>query len=102
MYRNNCTINNIGNVCSSFEFAFDLANTSMKSKLPDIYLKQAMYLEDEGKFQEAEQCFIKARLVRSRWFRILSTSYFALICSVLGILLYLAAKTTGIINFNYF
>ena len=35
----------------------------MKSKLPDIYLKQAMYLEDEGRFQEAEQCFIKARQV---------------------------------------
>lgn len=46
---------------SSFEFAFDLANTSMKSKLPDIHLKQAMYLEDEGRFQEAEQSFIKAR-----------------------------------------
>ena len=46
--------------CSSFEFAFDLANTAMKAKLPDIHLKQAMYLEDEGRFQEAEQCFIKA------------------------------------------
>lgn len=33
----------------------------MKSKMPDIYLKQAMYLEDEGRFKEAEQCFIKAR-----------------------------------------
>lgn len=33
----------------------------MKSKLPDLHLKQAMYLEDEGRFQEAEQCFIKAR-----------------------------------------
>jgi len=32
----------------------------MKSKLPDIYLKQAMYLEDEGRFADAEQCFIKA------------------------------------------
>ena len=32
----------------------------MKDKLPDIYLKHAMFLEDEGKFQEAEREFIKA------------------------------------------
>lgn len=32
----------------------------MKNKLPDIHLKYAMYLEDEGKFQEAEDEFIKA------------------------------------------
>ena len=32
----------------------------MKSKLPDIHLKYAMFLEDEGKFSEAEQEFIKA------------------------------------------
>ena len=31
----------------------------MKDKLPDIYLKHAMFLEDEGKFQEARE-FIKA------------------------------------------
>ena len=45
---------------SSFEFASDLARTAMKDKLPDIYLKHAMFLEDEGKFQEAEREFIKA------------------------------------------
>lgn len=39
----------------------------MKSKLPDIYLKQAMYLEDEGRFKEAEQCFIKARYDNSEF-----------------------------------
>ena len=32
----------------------------MKSKMPDIQLKHAMYLEDEGKFLEAEAEFIKA------------------------------------------
>ena len=32
----------------------------MKNKLPDIYYKQAMYLEDEGKLAEAEAGFIKA------------------------------------------
>ena len=32
----------------------------MKSKLPDIHLKYAMFLEDEGKFTEAEHEFIKA------------------------------------------
>ena len=45
---------------SAFEFAFDLARTAMKSKLPDIHLKYAMFLEDEGKFTEAEHEFIKA------------------------------------------
>ena len=45
---------------SAFEFAFDLSRTAMKSKLPDIHLKYAMFLEDEGKFTEAEQEFIKA------------------------------------------
>lgn len=32
----------------------------MKSKLPDIHLKYAMFLEDEEKFSEAEKEFIKA------------------------------------------
>lgn len=32
---------------SAFNFAFDLAKTAMTSKLPDIYLKRAMHLEDE-------------------------------------------------------
>lgn len=32
----------------------------MKEKLPDVHLKHAMYLEDEGKFMEAEQEFVKA------------------------------------------
>lgn len=45
---------------SSFDFAFDLARISAKEKLPDIHLKYAMFLEDEGKFPEAEEQFIKA------------------------------------------
>ena len=45
---------------SAFEFAFDLARASMKTKMPEIHLKHAMYLEDEGKFPEAEAEFIKA------------------------------------------
>ena len=32
----------------------------MKNKMPDIHLKYAMFLEDEGKFKEAETEFIKA------------------------------------------
>ncbi|XP_067120573.1 intraflagellar transport protein 172 homolog [Centruroides vittatus] len=44
----------------AFEFAFDLARTAMKHKLPDIHLRYAMFLEDEGKFREAEVEFIKA------------------------------------------
>ncbi|KAJ8275180.1 hypothetical protein COCON_G00098050 [Conger conger] len=44
----------------SFDFAFELARLSMKNKIPDIHLKNAMFLEDEGKFAEAEAEFIKA------------------------------------------
>jgi intraflagellar transport protein 172 len=44
----------------AFEFAFDLAKTAMKNKMPEIHLKYAMYLEDEGKFKEAEAEFVKA------------------------------------------
>ncbi|KAL4649200.1 hypothetical protein GN956_G7681 [Arapaima gigas] len=44
----------------SFDFAFDLARLSMKDRIPYVHLKHAMYLEDEGKFLEAETEFIKA------------------------------------------
>ncbi|KAM4521459.1 intraflagellar transport protein 172 homolog isoform 2-T2 [Odontesthes bonariensis] len=44
----------------SFDFAFDLTRLSCKEKIPQIHLKYAMYLEDEGKFPEAEVEFIKA------------------------------------------
>lgn len=44
----------------SFDFAFDLARLSCKEKIPEIHLKHAIYLEDEGKFAEAEVEFIKA------------------------------------------
>ncbi|XP_014675210.1 PREDICTED: intraflagellar transport protein 172 homolog [Priapulus caudatus] len=44
----------------SFDFAFDLARISAKEKVPEIHLKYAMFLEDEGKFQEAEAQFTKA------------------------------------------
>ncbi|XP_054618204.1 intraflagellar transport protein 172 homolog [Dunckerocampus dactyliophorus] len=43
-----------------FDFAFELARLSNKEKIPEIHLKYAMYLEDEGKFAEAELEFIKA------------------------------------------
>ncbi|KAK2158150.1 hypothetical protein NP493_1800g00020 [Ridgeia piscesae] len=44
----------------AFEFAFDLARTAMKKKMVEIHLKYAMFLEDEGKFKEAEAEFVKA------------------------------------------
>ncbi|XP_075225811.1 intraflagellar transport protein Oseg2 [Lycorma delicatula] len=43
-----------------FEFAFDLAKSGMKNKMPDIHYKYAMALEDDGKFQQAEDEFVKA------------------------------------------
>ncbi|KAM6965091.1 intraflagellar transport protein 172 homolog [Aplochiton taeniatus] len=44
----------------SFDFAFELARLSAKDRVPDIHLKYAMFLEDDGKFAEAEPAFIKA------------------------------------------
>jgi intraflagellar transport protein 172 len=44
----------------AFDQAFQLARTSLKSKLPEVHLKHAMFLEDEGHFKEAEEEFIKA------------------------------------------
>ena len=46
---------------SAFDFAFDLSKTSSKDKLLEIHTKYAMYLEDEGRFTEAEQEFLKAK-----------------------------------------
>ena len=44
----------------AFEHAFALAQNSRKDKLPEVHLKYAMYLEDEGRFADAEKEFIKA------------------------------------------
>ncbi|KAE8605809.1 hypothetical protein XENTR_v10015326 [Xenopus tropicalis] len=44
----------------TFDFAFELARLAMKPKLPEIHLKCAIFLEDEGKFAEAEAEFVKA------------------------------------------
>ncbi|KAM6180361.1 LOW QUALITY PROTEIN: intraflagellar transport protein 172 homolog [Erethizon dorsatum] len=44
----------------SFEFAFELSHLALKHKTPEIHLRYAMYLEDEGKFEEAEAEFIRA------------------------------------------
>ncbi|XP_055482913.1 intraflagellar transport protein 172 homolog isoform X1 [Psammomys obesus] len=44
----------------SFEFSFELARLALKHKTPEIHLRYAMYLEDEGKFEEAEAEFIRA------------------------------------------
>ena len=46
--------------CSAFEFAFSIARIALRSKLPDIHLKRALYFEDEGKFDEAEEEFVSA------------------------------------------
>ena len=32
---------------SSFDFAFEIAKVALKSKLPEVHLKYALYLEDE-------------------------------------------------------
>ncbi|CAI2733336.1 unnamed protein product [Schistosoma spindalis] len=45
----------------AFDFAFELAQSgSCNERLPEVHNKYAMYLEDEGKFTEAEEQFIKA------------------------------------------
>ncbi|KAI8902928.1 hypothetical protein BC833DRAFT_571194 [Globomyces pollinis-pini] len=44
----------------AFDFAFELSRFADKHKLSDVHYKHAMYLEDEGKFKEAEAAFILA------------------------------------------
>ena len=44
----------------SFDFAFELARNLKREKILQIHLKQAMFLEDEGRFVDAEGHFIKA------------------------------------------
>ncbi|XP_058988395.1 intraflagellar transport protein 172 homolog [Mustela lutreola] len=44
----------------SFEFAFELSRLALKHKTPEMHLRHALYLEDEGKFEEAEAEFIRA------------------------------------------
>lgn len=45
----------------AFQQAFALASAAgLKSALPDIHLRYAMALEDEGRFGEAEQEFVAA------------------------------------------
>lgn len=43
-----------------FDFAFELAQLALPNKLSAIHYKYAMTLEDEGKFAEAEEHFLKA------------------------------------------
>ncbi|KAJ1554535.1 hypothetical protein HK405_004770, partial [Cladochytrium tenue] len=44
----------------AFEFAFELTRFSDRSRLADVHYKHAMYLEDEGRFREAQDAFILA------------------------------------------
>lgn len=44
----------------AFAHAFQLAQGAAKDKLPEVHLKYAMFLEDEGRFAEAEQEFENA------------------------------------------
>jgi intraflagellar transport protein 172 len=44
----------------AFAHAFQLAEGAAKGKLPEVHLKYAMYLEDSGRFEEAEQEFLNA------------------------------------------
>ena len=49
----------------AFEHAFDFAqNSRTTQKLLEVHLKYAMYLEDEGRFKEAEDEFLKAEKPR--------------------------------------
>ncbi len=40
--------------------AEEIAKTHFKKRLPDVYFKHAVALEEDGHFQEAEEEFIKA------------------------------------------
>jgi intraflagellar transport protein 172 len=44
----------------AFSHAFQLAQLAAKQRLPDVHLKYAMFLEDSGRFVEAEAEFVAA------------------------------------------
>jgi intraflagellar transport protein 172 len=44
----------------AFDHAYKLAEASLPKKLPEVYLKHALFLEDEERFKEAEDKFVKA------------------------------------------
>lgn len=43
----------------AFDMAYELPPPIMQKKLPDIHLKHALFLEDDDRFQEAEEEFVK-------------------------------------------
>jgi intraflagellar transport protein 172 len=45
---------------NEFEEAFKLSGEAAKHKVPDVHLRYALFLEDERRFKEAEEHFIKA------------------------------------------
>lgn len=45
---------------NDYEEAFKLANQNAKHKLQDVHYKYACHLEDERRYKEAEEHFIKA------------------------------------------
>jgi len=51
---------------NAFNHAFQLAQLAAKQKLPDVHLKYAMFLEDSGRFLEAEGEFVIAGRTRKR------------------------------------
>ncbi len=44
----------------AFDHAYKLAEASLPKKLSEVYLKHALFLEDEERFKEAEDKFVKA------------------------------------------
>ncbi|CAK4705865.1 hypothetical protein LEN26_010812 [Aphanomyces euteiches] len=44
----------------AFEHAFELARNCAPKKVPEVHLKHALFLEDEERFKEAEEEFVKA------------------------------------------
>jgi hypothetical protein len=47
---------------NQFDFAFELARLAANEKTEDVHYKFAMFLEDEGKFAEAEAQFVKVSI----------------------------------------
>lgn len=43
-----------------FDEAFDIAKKNSKHKIPDVYLKKALAMENQGRYKEAEENFILA------------------------------------------
>lgn len=78
----------------AFDMAIELATQNMPKKLPEVYLKHALFLEDDERFGEAEVEFIKANKPKEAIDMYVATVYSDTTLALISMLCH-AVRTTG-------